>query len=200
MDKKAILDKLSEKYNIKRKSIKLISFNDLSETYKADNIVFKITTDLNKFLYAYKYKNIIGDKEVCGVCLFDLFLCGNTGIIVMEFCDQEGVKNLFDEADKIINDDKNIYESILDIEPELLKLQGCDVSPDLTRFIEDIYKSAISWSKLDMDINNLTVQPENIGKNTEGRYILFNQKNDMCDNNMLEEFLNEIRDDIKTLD
>jgi hypothetical protein len=134
------------------------------EAYEiSENNVIKITRDYEEFICAYRLlgKNTSYNAKIKEMRVFPT---GEMGIL-LEKVDTEGIEDIFSE---LLNYAKENDFDILDIE------EKGDLSNEAFKMSEDLYKG---WK----EINNngyygMDISGDNIGLNTEGNYVLFDQR------------------------
>lgn len=180
-----ILEDILKISNLNLDEIELLNENFISKTYKIKNKnkVIKITTDLNKFLYAYKYSRLVEENSF-SVKFYDLFMVNDSfGVIIMEYYNQKNLDKMFRYANEAI-ENQDFAENILDVEVDLMDES---VNNEFKQFIDEIYLSSLNWSKLDIDIHELDINKDTVGINDKEKYILFNQKNKLINENYIRE-------------
>ena len=138
----------------------------------SDNKVIKITSDYNEFISTYKISNS-NNPNLPKIYNMRVFPNGELGIL-MEKLVTDDIEELYSQAE-FISQNQGVY-SILDIEIEDIQ----EEEPELIKFIEDIIQSQYMYQL--EGVNDFDIQPDNMGLNTEGNYILFDQtKKDAID-------------------
>ena len=152
----------------------------------SDNKVIKITSDHNEFISTYRISKS-DNPNLPKIYDMRVFPNGELGILMEELV-TDGIEELYREAE-FIAQDQDVY-SILDIEIEEVE----DKDPEVIKFIKDIIQSQYMYQL--EGINDFDIQPNNIGLNSKGNYILFDQtKKNAIDYN--EDILRDIEDELK---
>ena len=152
----------------------------------SDNKVIKITSDHNEFISTYKISKS-DNPNLPKIYDMRVFPNGELGILMEELV-TDGIEELYREAE-FIAQDQDVY-SILDIEIEEVE----DKDPEVIKFIKDIIQSQYMYQL--EGINDFDIQPNNIGLNSKGNYILFDQtKKNAIDYN--EDIFRDIEDELK---
>lgn len=152
----------------------------------SDNKVIKITSDHNEFISTYKISKS-DNPNLPKIYDMRIFPNGELGIFMEELV-TDGIEELYREAESIAQD-QDVY-SILDIEIEEIE----NKDPEVIKFIKDIIQSQYMYQL--EGINDFDIQPNNIGLNSKGNYILFDQtKKNAIDYN--EDIFRDIEDELK---
>ena len=152
----------------------------------SDNKVIKITSDHNEFISTYRISKS-DNPNLPKIYDMRVFPNGELGILMEELV-TDGIEELYREAE-FIAQDQDVY-SILNIEIEEVE----DKDPEVIKFIKDIIQSQYMYQL--EGINDFDIQPNNIGLNSKGNYILFDQtKKNSIDYN--EDIFRDIEDELK---
>jgi len=152
----------------------------------SDNKVIKITSDHNEFISTYRISKS-DNPNLPKIYDMRVFPNGELGILMEELV-TDGIEELYREAE-FIAQDQDVY-SILNIEIEEVE----DKDPEVIKFIKDIIQSQYMYQL--EGINDFDIQPNNIGLNSKGNYILFDQtKKDAIDYD--EDIFRDIEDALK---
>ena len=152
----------------------------------SDNKVIKITSDHNEFISTYRISKS-DNPNLPKIYDMRVFPNGELGILMEELV-TDGIEELYREAE-FIAQDQDVY-SILNIEIEEVE----DKDPEVIKFIKDIIQSQYMYQL--EGINDFDIQPNNIGLNSKGNYILFDQtKKNAIDYN--EDIFRDIEDELK---
>ena len=134
------------------------------EAYEiSGNNVIKITRDYEEFICAYR---LLGKdtKYNAKVKEMRVFPTGEMGIL-LEKVDTDGIEDLFSELYSYAQE-KEI--DIFDIEDKN------ELSDEAFKMSQDLYKA---WEEISSNgYNGLDISGDNIGLNSEGNYVLFDQR------------------------
>lgn len=152
----------------------------------SDNKVIKITSDYNEFISTYRISKS-DNPNLPKIHEMRVFPNGELGILMEELV-TDGIEELYGQAEFIAQNQG--IDSIFDIELEDIQEEDHEV----IKFINDIIQSQYIYQL--EGINDFDIQPNNIGLNSEGNYILFDQtKKDAMDYN--EDVFRDIEDELK---
>tara|TARA_Y100000588_G_scaffold75071_2_gene78151 strand:- start:19460 stop:20488 length:1029 start_codon:yes stop_codon:yes gene_type:complete len=151
----------------------------------SDEKVVKMTSDYNEFMQTFEILD--NDSEYLPK-VFDMrvFPSGELGIM-LEYLDTSDSEELFRELEM----EAGLQEvDIMNIDVSIGML-----SDEARKFGEDIQKSMYAFKE--KGIYNFDIQPDNIGKNEEGNYVLFDQTNKEAndhDEDLFEDIKNKLRE------
>lgn len=152
----------------------------------SENKVIKITSDYNEFISTYRISKS-DNPNLPKIYEMRIFPNGELGILMEELV-TDGIEELYGQAEFIAQEQE--VDSILYIEVEDIK----EEDPETIKFIENIIQSQYIYQL--EGINDFDIQPNNIGMNSEGNYVLFDQtKKDAIDYN--EDIFRDIEDELK---
>lgn len=131
--------------------------------------VVKVTRDKEEFVASCQIEQI-KDDHLPEIYQTDFY--NNSFIILMEYIDTENVEDLFDE---FISKSGNFgIEALEYMDPEEL-----DLSDETHVLFSDLQKGITAYQQ--QGVNPMDIHHNNIGKNSKGNYILFDQKDKVND-------------------
>ena len=151
---------------------------DFGEAYITTcNKVIKITSDTEEFVAAYRIKDSNEDDLIQ---IYKTDVHKNNLVILMENLETDGIEDIFNEI--LAHSEHGITETLL-----YNNCEDFDLTDEATTLFSDIQNCIHSYQK--NGVNPMDIHAGNIGSNSKGKYVLFDQKDKTVD---LKEELNEI--------